>query len=92
MSKQIKRREPGKRVYPSDNRPQLVLVPSPQKPIRPDASAEMSDEVKEMLREMNRRHAVTRDTDAPDALRILHHWCKNPRHTVTRDTDAPDAA
>jgi hypothetical protein len=65
MSEQ-KRREPGKRAFP-EKRPQLVLVPSPQKPIRPDASAEMSPEVKEMLREMNRRHTPTRNTDTPDA-------------------------
>ncbi len=66
MSEQIKRREPGKRVYPADDYPKLRLV-SPQKPIRPDASAEMSPEVKEMLREMNRRHAATRNSDAPNA-------------------------
>ncbi len=68
MSSEMKRREPGKRAFPSRERPKLTLVPpSPQKPIRPDASAELSQAVKEMLREMNRRHAVTRDTDAPDA-------------------------
>jgi hypothetical protein len=66
MSEQ-KRRVPGKRAFPAADPPQLVLVPSPPQPIRPDASAELSQAVKEMLREMNRRHAVTRDTDAPDA-------------------------
>ncbi len=65
MSEQ-KRRVPGKRALP-EKRPPLVLVPSPQKPIRPDVRTEMSQDVKEMLREMNRRHAGTRDTDAPDA-------------------------
>jgi hypothetical protein len=66
MSSEPKRREPGKRVFPVDDRPQLVLVPS-QHPKRPDARTEMSPEVKEMLREMNRRHAATRNSDAPDA-------------------------
>ena len=65
MNEQIKRREPGKRAFPS--RPQLVLVPPVQQPKRPDARTELSDEVKEMLREMNRRHTDTRSTDAPDA-------------------------
>jgi hypothetical protein len=68
MSEQIKRREPGKRAFPSREhaRPKLTLVP-PQQPIRPDASAELSQAVKEMLREMNRRHAASRSTDEPDA-------------------------
>ncbi len=67
MSSEQKRRVPGKRAFPADDYPKLVLVPSPQKPIRPDASAEMSPEVKEMLREMNRRRAVSRNTDTSDA-------------------------
>ncbi|MBA3441472.1 MAG: hypothetical protein H0T92_16560 [Pyrinomonadaceae bacterium] len=57
MTNEIKRREPGKRVFPS--RPQLVLVPPPEEPIRPDVRTELSPEVKEMLREMNRRHTAT---------------------------------
>ena len=65
MSEQIKRREPGKRAFPS--RPKLVLVPPVQKPSRPDVRTELSDEVKEMLHEMNRRHATSREIDAPDA-------------------------
>ncbi|MDQ3253248.1 MAG: hypothetical protein M3R15_04965 [Acidobacteriota bacterium] len=66
MSAEQNRREPGKRVFPASDRPKLVLVPSPQKPNRPDVRTELSPEVKEMLREMNRRHA-TRNSDAPDA-------------------------
>ncbi len=66
MSEQIKRRVPGKRVFTASDPPQLVLVPPPQ-PIRPDVRGELSDEVKEMLREMNRRHAVSLNTAAPDA-------------------------
>ena len=66
-SEQINRREPGKRVVPADNRPKLMLVPSTQKPRRPNVKVEPPPEVKEMLREMNRRQAGTRNTDAPDA-------------------------
>ena len=44
MSEQ-KRRVPGKRAFP-EKRPPLVLVPSPQKPIRPDVRTEMSQDVK----------------------------------------------
>ncbi len=67
MSEQIKRRVPGKRVFTASDPPQLVLVPSPQKPKLPDVRTEMSEEVKEKLREMNRRHAATRNSDAPNA-------------------------
>ena len=64
MSEQIKRREPGKPAFPS--RPKLTLVP-PAQSDRPAPKVEPSEEVKEMLREMNRRHAGTKHTDAPDA-------------------------
>ena len=64
MSSEVKRREPGKRAFPS--RPKLRLVPPAQKPRRPDVRTELSPEVKEMLREMKRRHTA-RNTDAPDA-------------------------
>jgi hypothetical protein len=67
MSSEQKRRVPGKRAFPSRERPKLTLVPPSPQPNRPDASAEMSPEVKEMLREMNRRHAAIRSTDTPDA-------------------------
>jgi hypothetical protein len=67
MSSEIKRREPGKRVFTASDPPKLVLVPSPQHPSRPDVSTEMSPEAKEMLREMNRRHVASREIDAPDA-------------------------
>ncbi len=67
MSSEQKRRVPGKRAFPADDYPKLVLVPSPQQPKLPDASAELSQAVKEMLREMNRRHAASRSTDEPDA-------------------------
>jgi hypothetical protein len=66
MSEQIKRREPGKRVYPADDPPKLVLMP-PTQPNRPPPKVEQSPKVKEMLREMNQRHADARNNDAPDA-------------------------
>ena len=65
MSSDVKRREPGKRVFPS--RPKLALVPPAQAANRPAPKVELSPEVKEMLREMNRRHRATRNTDTPDA-------------------------
>jgi len=65
MSEQIKLREPGKRAFPEKCR-KLQLVP-PQEPNRPHVKAELSEEVKEMLRELNRRHVDARNTDAPDA-------------------------
>ena len=66
MSSEVKRRKPGKRVFPADGYPKLVLV-MPAQPNRPSVRTEFSPEVKEMLREMNRRHAATRHTDKPDA-------------------------
>ena len=66
MSEQINRRVPGKRVFTPPERPRLRLVAT-QEPNRPDAKNEFSPEVKEMLREMNRRHVATRNSDAPAA-------------------------
>ena len=66
MTNEAKRREPGKRVFPSRQRPKLTLVPSP-KPSLPDVRTELSEEVRKMLREMNRRYSATRNSDAPDA-------------------------
>lgn len=65
MDEQINRRVPGKRAFPADDNPRLRLV-APQEPNRPAPKVEPSPEVKEMLREMNRRHAAPRNTDAPD--------------------------
>ena len=67
MSSEVKRREPGQRVSPSRQRPKLVLVPPAPKPRRPDVKIELSPEVKEMLRELNRRHTSKRNIDEPDA-------------------------
>ena len=68
MISEVKRREPGKRGFPSRERPQLTLVPPPPQQFkRLDVRTELSPEVKEMLREMNRRHTSTRNSDAPDS-------------------------
>ena len=66
-NEQINRREPGNRVFPSPKRAKLTLVPPAQAANRPAPKVELSPEGTEMLREMNRRHIVTRNTDAPDA-------------------------
>jgi hypothetical protein len=66
MSSEMNRRVPGMRAFPSSERPQLRLVP-PAQPARPAPKVEPSPELKEMLRELNRRHTTTRDTDTPDA-------------------------
>jgi len=66
-------REAGKRAFPKDaettprfTRPHLVLVPSPISD-HPAPKVEPSPEVKEMLREMNRKRRVVKQRDAPDA-------------------------
>ncbi len=66
-------REAGKRAFPKDTepspqltRPHLVLVPS-QVSDHPAPKVEMAPEVKEMLREMNRKRRVVTKTDPPDA-------------------------
>lgn len=67
MKEQINRREPGKPAFPLRGRPKLVLIPPAQEADRPEVKTELSREVKEMLREMNRRHIATRNTDTTDA-------------------------
>ncbi len=66
-------REAGKRAFPKDAepslqhaRPHLALVPSPVSD-HPAPKVEPSPEVKEMLREMNRKRRVVKGSDAPDA-------------------------
>jgi len=66
-------REAGKRAFPNDTqptphpvRPHLVLVPSPVTD-HPAPKVEPSPEVKEMLREMNRKRRVVKERDTPDA-------------------------
>ncbi len=66
-------REEGKRAFPKDTeptlqhvRPHLVLVPS-QVSDHPAPKVEPSPEVKEMLREMNRKRRKVEETDPPEA-------------------------
>ncbi len=67
------KREAGKRAFPKDTettpqhvRPHLVLVPSPVSDhLIP--KVEPSQEVKEMLREMNQNLSKVRDSDPPEA-------------------------
>ncbi len=66
-------REAGKRAFPKDAettpqhaRPHLALVPSPVTS-HPAPKVEPSPEVKEMLREMNRKRSKVTKTDPPDA-------------------------
>ena len=66
-------REAGKRAFPKDaettprlTRPHLVLVPS-QVSDHPAPKVEPSQEVKEMLREMNGKRSKVKESDAPDA-------------------------
>ncbi len=66
-------REAGRRAFPKDTepspqlvRPQLVLVP-PLVASHPAPKVEQSPEVKEMLREMNRKRSKVKETDTPDA-------------------------
>ncbi len=63
----------GKRAFPKDAepspqhvRPHLVLVPPPV-PEHLAPKVESSPEVKEMLREMNRKRSKVTKTDPPDA-------------------------
>ena len=60
MAEVVKRRQPGKRVFP----PKLTLI-KPEQEHKP--LPEMDDEVKEMLREMNRRQRKKDYSDTPDA-------------------------
>ncbi len=66
-------REAGKRAFPKDTetapqlvRPHLVLVPPPVSN-DPAPKVEQSPEVKEMLRAMNGKRRVVKESDAPDA-------------------------
>ncbi len=64
MSSENKRREAGQRAFPT--RPHLVLVPKPVSDhVAP--KVELAPEVKEMLREMNRKRSKVKETDPPDA-------------------------
>jgi len=62
-----KRREAGKRAFPKDTRPALRLVRPASECSTTDLVLNTSREVKEMLRDMNRKRRVVKDTDGPEA-------------------------
>ena len=64
-----KLREAGKRAFPKaeDPKPALRLVRPSSECSTPDIKINMPREVKEMLREMNEKHRVVKESDAPDA-------------------------
>jgi hypothetical protein len=65
MSNSIKLREPGKLVFHPKPKLTLIKPATERKAMRP--ASELSPEVKEMLREMNRRQKKERFSDEPDA-------------------------
>jgi len=64
-----KLREAGKRAFPKaeDPKPALRLVRPSSECSTPDIKINMPREVKEMLREMNEKHRVVKESDTPDA-------------------------
>lgn len=65
MSKPIKLREPGKRIF--HPKPQLTLIKPAVECKAMGPASELSPEVKEMLREMNRRQKDRGYSNEPDA-------------------------
>ncbi len=61
------RREAGQRAFPKDTLPALRLVQPSSECAPADLALDTSREVKEMLRDMNRKRGVVKDTDGPDA-------------------------
>ncbi len=69
-----KQREAGKLAFPKDTRPtlqlvrpQLVLVPPPPGSDHLIPKVEPSQEIKEMLHEMNQKRRAVKDSDPPEA-------------------------
>ena len=64
-----KLREAGKRAFPKaeDPKPALRLVRPSSECSTPDIKINVPREVKEMLREMNEKHRVVKESDTPDA-------------------------
>ena len=61
------RREAGRPAFPKDTRPALRLVRPSSECSTADLALDTSREVKEMLREMNRKRRVVPDTNGTDA-------------------------
>jgi hypothetical protein len=64
-----KLREAGKRAFPKaeDPKPALRLVRPSSECSTPDIKINMPRDVKEMLREMNGKRQVVKESDTPDA-------------------------
>jgi len=64
-----KRRKAGKRAFPKaeDTKPALRLVRPSSECSTPDLALNPPREVKEMLREMNEKRRVMKESDTPDA-------------------------
>jgi len=64
-----KLREAGKRAFPKaeDTKPALRLVRPSSECSTPDIKINMPRDVKEMLREMNQKHRIVKESDTPDA-------------------------
>jgi len=64
-----KLRKAGQRAFPKaeDPKPALRLVRPSSESSTPDIKINVSREVKEMLREMNGKRRVVKESDTPDA-------------------------
>ncbi len=62
-------RKAGQRAFPKaeDPKPALRLVRPSAESSTPDIKINVPRDVKEMLREMNQKHRVVEESDAPDA-------------------------
>ena len=62
-------RKAGHRAFPKaeDPKPALRLVRPSAESSTPDIKINVPRDVKEMLREMNQKHRVVEESDAPDA-------------------------
>ncbi len=62
-----KKRKAGQRVFPKDTKPALRLVRPASECSTTDLALDTAREVKELLRDMNQKRKVAKDTSGPDA-------------------------
>ena len=62
-----KLREAGKLAFPKDTKPTLRLIRASSECSTPDYALNATREVKEMLRDLNRKQNVMKENDAPEA-------------------------
>ncbi len=62
-------RKAGQRAFPKaeDRKPALRLIRPSSECSTPDIKINVPREVKEMLREMNQKHRIVKESDTPDA-------------------------